>query len=109
LQLPRYVIGHGRRLLANIGNRNDFPITALGQRPERPDAFPPTCARALVHIDADVEMIGPYLPRVEQAAQQRVAGAADRVQRPGAIESTGETHRLRRTGPAAADLDLQRV
>ena len=55
LKLRSNVVGDRRRLFANIGDRNDFPKAALGQRPQRPDAFPG--ARIFVDVEADAELI----------------------------------------------------
>ena len=94
--------------VADIGNRDDLPIAALGQRPERPQ-IAPRRARCVVDLQPDTELVGPDSAVVEQAAEQRVARARDRVQRPGAVERISEAHRLRPAGAAAAIVDLDAV
>src|SRR5689334_16029238 len=60
-------------------------------------------------FDADPEMIRPDRARIEQAAQQRVFRARDRVQRAGAVEGVSEDRRLRRPRTAAAVLHLDAI
>src|SRR6476646_8962278 len=58
-------------------------------------------------VEADAEMVGLHLSRVEQAAKQRVLRPLDRMQRPGAVERIGKARALGLGSAAATKLDLE--
>ena len=94
-----------RRLVANIRHGDNLPIAALGQRPQRPQ--PVAGSRPVVDLQPDAEMVGENLAAVEQASEQRVAAARDRMEGPGAIESVSEIRALRLARAASAVIDLE--
>src|SRR4051794_39021767 len=108
VQLPRYVFGDRRRLLANVGHGDDLPIQPFGERPQSPQMFPPKDSRMRVDVEADAEMVGTSGPRVEQAAEQRIPRPAYRTERAGAVEHIIEAVGRAPRPAAAADFDVDR-
>ena len=93
VKLPRDVVGDRRRLLANIGNGNDFPIPALGQRPQRPHAL--AGARMPSTSSPMPSWSGRTAPPSSRLRSSGSRVRAIECKRPGAIERVGEAPRLR--------------
>jgi hypothetical protein len=63
-------------------------------------------ATGSVHLQPDPQMVGPNVARIEQAAEQGVAGSFHRVERAGAIERISESFALHCGGAATAILNV---
>src|SRR5438067_2486147 len=66
-------------------------------------------ARAIVDIERQSEVVRTHVSRIEQAAQQRILGPCDRVQRTGAVEPISKAHILETAGAASAKLDFKPI
>ena len=95
-KLRRNVVGHRRRLAPDIGHRDDFPIAALGQRPQRPRRAPSRRARLSSTSSPMPSSSGSTSPSSSICRSIGSRVRRDRTQRPGAIEHESEASRPRR-------------